>query len=209
MSQPALFSSCEPPAAPGGASHVVPDWPLAILRDVAGQVKDLLSPACDRIEVAGSIRRGKPRVRDIDLVAIPRHLRTDIGNPVWRMEFVDAVRGCDRWTIHSSLHNTSRSVKLRSVADPRLKIELWLAPPERFGWIHLLRTGDHEFTHELVARAPMRGVKFADGEVLVNHAVRACPDESDVFAAVGLPFIEPHERTRERLRQLWAATGRA
>ena len=35
-------------------------------------LRELLAPACERIEVAGSIRRGKPEVKDAEIVAIPK-----------------------------------------------------------------------------------------------------------------------------------------
>ena len=39
---------------------------------IAERVKETLSPHCDRIEITGSIRRGKPLVHDIDIVMIPK-----------------------------------------------------------------------------------------------------------------------------------------
>ena len=32
----------------------------------------LISPYCERIEIAGSLRRGKPEVHDIEIVAEPK-----------------------------------------------------------------------------------------------------------------------------------------
>lgn len=45
---------------------------LADARHVAEALVRELAPACDRIEIAGSIRRQKPWVSDIELVAIPQ-----------------------------------------------------------------------------------------------------------------------------------------
>ena len=39
---------------------------------IAERVVEILRPHCDRIEVAGSVRRGKPEVGDIEVVCIPR-----------------------------------------------------------------------------------------------------------------------------------------
>lgn len=38
----------------------------------AYELKNALSPFCERIEIAGSLRRGKPEVGDIELVFIPK-----------------------------------------------------------------------------------------------------------------------------------------
>ncbi len=39
---------------------------------IAEKVKAQLAPHCERIEIAGSIRRKKPDVGDIEIVAIPK-----------------------------------------------------------------------------------------------------------------------------------------
>jgi DNA polymerase/3'-5' exonuclease PolX len=47
--------------------------PLAQARQLAQELATIhLRPACERIEVAGSVRRGKSEVSDVELVAIPR-----------------------------------------------------------------------------------------------------------------------------------------
>jgi hypothetical protein len=40
-------------------------------REMAGALVELLAPACQRIEIAGSVRRKKPDPNDIELVAVP------------------------------------------------------------------------------------------------------------------------------------------
>jgi DNA polymerase/3'-5' exonuclease PolX len=49
--------------------------PLARARIIAGEIVDLLTPVCERIEVAGSVRREKATVGDnIEIVCVP-HVR--------------------------------------------------------------------------------------------------------------------------------------
>jgi len=43
-----------------------------VARTVAQKIVEELRPACDRIEIAGSLRRGNPAVHDIDLVLLPK-----------------------------------------------------------------------------------------------------------------------------------------
>ena len=45
--------------------------PLKRAKDIAAKVVEALQPFCTRIEVAGSIRRERPEVGDIDLVIEP------------------------------------------------------------------------------------------------------------------------------------------
>jgi len=39
--------------------------------NIAADIKSRLLPFCDQIEIAGSIRRRRPMVHDIDIVCIP------------------------------------------------------------------------------------------------------------------------------------------
>lgn len=48
-------------------------------RKVADRVVDILAPHCDRIEIAGSLRRGEHTVGDIELVCIPLFARRRVG----------------------------------------------------------------------------------------------------------------------------------
>src|SRR5690348_2917422 len=47
-------------------------WPAADARKVADYLVDALTPCCERICVAGSLRRGKPHVGDIEILYVPR-----------------------------------------------------------------------------------------------------------------------------------------
>ncbi len=49
-----------------------PKMPLAPARRLAEALVRELEPACERIEIAGSIRRGADHVGDLELLAIPR-----------------------------------------------------------------------------------------------------------------------------------------
>ena len=44
----------------------------AIERAVADQLVDLLEPYCERIQIAGSVRRKKPYVKDIELLCVSK-----------------------------------------------------------------------------------------------------------------------------------------
>ena len=44
-------------------------------REIAEGVKAKLAPHCERIEIAGSIRRGKPVVGDIEIVCVPHQVQ--------------------------------------------------------------------------------------------------------------------------------------
>jgi DNA polymerase/3'-5' exonuclease PolX len=50
---------------------------LEYTREIAEALVELLTPACQRIEIAGSIRRKKLYPNDIEVVAIPKWLYSE------------------------------------------------------------------------------------------------------------------------------------
>src|SRR5690242_17561878 len=46
--------------------------PLAAAWELANRVLTELAPFCERIKIAGSIRREKPEVKDLEIVCIPK-----------------------------------------------------------------------------------------------------------------------------------------
>src|SRR5438045_3687642 len=46
--------------------------PLAEARAIAEDFRDLIADSCDQVEIAGSIRRQKPDIGDIEIVAVPK-----------------------------------------------------------------------------------------------------------------------------------------
>jgi DNA polymerase/3'-5' exonuclease PolX len=60
-------------------------------REIADGLVRRLSPGCVRIEVAGSVRRGKAEVNDIELVAVPKmEVQADLfGGPGLQRSLLD------------------------------------------------------------------------------------------------------------------------
>ena len=46
--------------------------PRAVVLPITERLVSILAPFCERIEIAGSLRRLKPEVGDIELVVIPK-----------------------------------------------------------------------------------------------------------------------------------------
>lgn len=180
---------------------------LAEGRRVADAIAAHFSDACERLEVAGSVRREAPYVHDVDLVLIPTR------------SFWSRVGTESAWSIESKTLDPrkTRQVKLRW-RDPALKVELWVARPETWGWILMLRTGPDTFCKRLVTVAPdLGGHSFRDGEL--RRATSAggqstmvpTPEEADVFAALGLGEIPVAARSAQaiddRVRHLRSKGG--
>ena len=155
---------------------------LEVAQKMAADVINRLSPYCQKIEVAGSIRRRKAIVHDIDLVLIPS----------------------DPWNLESEVLALARPFqpklsgeKLKRFDYNGAQIDLYYASPETWSTLLLIRTGSKENNIRLCSRAKDMGWHLAaSGDGLFNETGRriAGDTEISIYNALGLPFQRPEER---------------
>ena len=146
---------------------------------VADAVVKRLSPYCQRIEIAGSIRRRKPWVNDVDLVLVPK----------------------DLWNLHSELMKLGQlkmsGKKIMRVMVGSTQVDLYIAEPETWATLLLIRTGSKENNIRLCSRAKDMGWHLAaSGDGLFNAKGERIAGDSEIsiYNALGLPFQRPEER---------------
>jgi DNA polymerase/3'-5' exonuclease PolX len=96
--------------------------------------------------------------------------------------------------------------RYRRIAAPQpgdvgalIPADIFLAYPEGWGAMLAIRTGPGDFSHLLVTKRDRGGpcpndVDFNHGYVWRGGQRLEVPEERDVFALVGLPWLAPHER---------------
>lgn len=192
--------------------------PLAAAEAVAVALLDLLEPACERIEIAGSIRRRKPVVGDLELVAIPR-LRPEPAGDLWGTEVRERDLLAERVAaLLAGGELSARAVTIRradgSTEQGRrmgraylalvyrgLPVDLFIVhPPAEWGVIFALRTGPGDWNIRLVSEVRRHGRRVAGGRILSAAGPITCPEEADFFRAIGQPWLDPSERRPERVR---------
>lgn len=173
--------------------------PHAQAMEIAGRLKALLSPACERIEIAGSLRRGKPDVGDIELLCIPKPadsvffadqldqtLKRLIADRV--LDFRLNVNG--RWTY---------GVWNKHLVDvgSGIGVDIFSTTAAKWGMALVVRTGPADFNIGVFSRFRELGmVGHAYGGVTDTDGMEIdCPDEETIFRLLGWPFIAPEERT--------------
>ena len=152
-------------------------------RSIAERVRGVLSPYCDKIEIAGSIRRGKPTVHDIDLVMIPKSGQDLMLNSLL----------CSMGKIVLD----GPRVKRLQLPDENITVDIYLATPDTWTVLLLIRTGSAESNVRLSSLARRKGWRLkASGEGLFDEdSNRIAGDtEESIFEALGIPFQQPHER---------------
>ncbi|TVP58358.1 MAG: DNA polymerase/3'-5' exonuclease PolX [Gemmatimonadales bacterium] len=166
------------------------------------------APELERLEVAGSYRRGKETVGDLDLLAL-----CDGGED-------DRQALMDRFTGYSEVDRVEMSGATRGsvVLRSGLPIDLRILGRSDYGAALHYFTGSKEHNVELRKRAQRRGLKVSEYGVFRvpegTDADRMEPGEGErvageteeeVFAAVDLPWIPP--ALRENRGEIQAAEG--
>jgi len=150
---------------------------------IADAVVKRLSPYCTKIEVAGSIRRRKAIVHDIDIVLIP--------SDAWNLEG-------EVLALASPFHPKMSGEKLKRFDFNGAQIDLYYATPQTWATLLLIRTGSKENNIRLCSRA--KGYfgwhLAASGDGLFDeNGMRIAGDtEISIYNALGLPFQRPEER---------------
>ncbi len=191
--------------------------PLATAAPIAAALRARLAPACARIAIAGSVRRRKPTVSDIELVAVPRLVAEPAGD-LWGERTVERDLLAERLAaLAASGELVPRRVMLHR-ADGRLEesrrigpayqallfrdlpVDLFIVrPPAEWGVIFALRTGPGDWNTRLVTECQRYGRRVSAGRLLVDGIPVACPEETDFFREIGQPWVEPPARQPARV----------
>jgi DNA polymerase (family 10) len=166
---------------------------------LAAKVCSALAPLCEKIEVAGSIRRGKAEVGDIDLVVLPKAVDLPGGlcgivkvdpSTVWKNLIPKAL-------LKSGLQLEVSGQELHRFSFPSgVQVDVYRARPETWGVILLVRTGSKEHNVKLCSLARYKGLMLSasQGVMDVERRVLASISEEEIFAALGLAFVKPKDR---------------
>jgi len=142
------------------------------------------TPELERLEVAGSYRRRKETIGDIDLLAIA-------SQPVPVMERFRSYPQVDKIL-------NAGDTKSTIVLGSGLQVDLRVVPAECYGAALIYFTGSKEHNVKLRRRAVERGLRISEYGVFNEHAGEneciAGREEADVYATVGLAWIPPELR---------------
>ncbi|MDQ3911927.1 MAG: DNA polymerase/3'-5' exonuclease PolX [Actinomycetota bacterium] len=138
-------------------------------------------PACEEAEVAGSLRRQKETIGDLDLVAASREGRV-LADAFAEAQFVDEV-----------LAHGPTKVFIRCGG---VEVDLRIVAPEAFGSLLHHFTGGQAHNIVLRERAIKRGLNISEyGLAQVGTGeYEPIQSEGEIYARLGLPYIPPELR---------------
>jgi DNA polymerase (family 10) len=155
------------------------------LQEAAGYAQDLLGHlrkvrGVKKVAVAGSFRRGRETIGDIDLLAT-----ADDG--------AAAIQG---FVAHPAVAQVSAQGSTRATVVLRagVQADLRVVAPESYGAALHYFTGSKAHNIAIRRRAQQRGLKINEYGVFRGERRVAGDSEESVFAAVGLPYIPPELR---------------
>ena len=162
---------------------------------IAEQLKELLAPACERIEIAGSTRRQKPDVGDIELLCIPKFVNgVDMLDRELGALFIQGLL-CHRRNKRGSITYGAKN-KLLLHRPSGIGVDIFSTTEECWPVALVVRTGGKDTNMRIAMAALRKGYQFhAYGKGFTTpQGEIVCHSERDVFEAVGLPYQAPEER---------------
>lgn len=184
-------------------------WPLASAVLVAKEICDALRPASERLAVAGSVRRQKLRVSDVEILFIPAFEIRSAGGlfeePVdvaeLKINELLEAGALEKRTLAGGKTAWGPSNKLARHKQSGIPVDLFRANNENW-WNYLVcRTGPASSNMRIALAAIARGWKwnpYGDGfsrqQENGDRFFHRVNSEDEVFEFAGLPYLPPPRR---------------
>lgn len=180
-------------------------WPHAEALAVAEQLQAILSPACRRIAIAGSLRRRKPDVGDVELLFVP--ILTERPDGLFDRRIVDVCSEVVEKLLADGVLAKRPNVNGHFTWGERNKLAIHVPsgiPVDLFGtseanWFVslVIRTGSKDTNLRLTNGAIRRGATlnaYGSGVTWSDGTQTPATSEEHVFEMCGVPYLPPHKR---------------
>jgi DNA polymerase/3'-5' exonuclease PolX len=180
-------------------------WEIAL--SVASAIYERLRPYCTRAEIAGSLRRRKPDVGDIEILYVPVIVQAPDPDDLFRINGIDRAALAIGEMIGAGILEKRRNALSREMFGPKNKlmrhvstgipIDLFASTEENWFNYLVCRTGPSESNMRICNAAIAKGWKwnpYGVGFSTADGEVRRMESERAVFDFVGLPYHEPGRR---------------
>jgi DNA polymerase (family 10) len=177
----------------GGEPERTRRFLLSAVLGIGDQIVEVLREheAADRVEIAGSARRWTDTCKDLDIIATA-HDPAALTKAFTEIELVGEVR-------------SSGEAGAAIVTNNGLRVDFRVVAPDQFGNALQHLTGSKQHNMALREYAVRRGLHVSEYGIEDDRdgSKRTCATEEEVYALLGLEYIEPE--LRENRGELQAA----
>ena|ERR1035437_2357644 len=176
---------------------------------VAKEIIETLTNCCEKIEIAGSLRREKEEVGDIEILYVPKYIERNERNLLFEVKTIRNVADekleelLRKNYFHKRINKIGSTVygdknKLLKHVESGINVDLFSTTiPAWYNYL-VCRTGGAANNALIAGRAKDMGWKwkvYEEGfENRNSKEIRKISSEEEVYAFVGLPYIKPKER---------------
>ena len=155
-------------------------------KSLAKEIIEIIKPYCSKLEIAGSVRRKKEFVKDIELVVTTPNVNTlknKLGLYLLKENKIPFLKAGNKYV---------------NFLYKGYKFDLFISDEDNFGLTFLIRTGSAEFSTRMLAQWK----RVTEGGASVNGYLHdksgnkyITPTEESVFELLKLDFIDPEFRS--------------
>lgn len=160
---------------------------------LAFKILQVIEPCCERVAVAGSVRRRRPEPLDIDIVLIPKPFMWNQIQTSMRAELgaMQGIAGPQLIRMYAPFANNQFSL----LSERQVQVDFYAATEQTWGTILLIRTGSTDHNIRLCTHAKALGMMLsASRGVIEKGVVIASKTEEEIFKALILPYVAPGDR---------------
>lgn len=187
-------------------------YPLSVGIEAAAMAAEMLEPVCRRVVIAGSVRRKRAQVHDVDLVIWPDYevVTADHQLSLFIFEHKPSYQATKLLQLARKLGwvewdpaNWPGIIRIPTseesgLAVERIPIELYICEPDggNFEALLQMRTGSAEYNIRLAKRAQELGLRYRAGYGIYEGERRVDDGtEAGIFTALGWEYTLPEFRS--------------
>jgi DNA polymerase/3'-5' exonuclease PolX len=181
-------------------------WPLAQAEAWAIGIARQLSGSCERITIAGSLRRRSETVGDVEIVLLPKiinrvlSIQADLFGGEQRMVRTASLawEKLDEMTIAGLLPEKSKGgdrYRCYLPGPDRLQLDVFsVGDPRGWGALLAMRTGPANYSKRCMVSLNRQGYHMSGGLLYIGSTIVPCKDEQDFFRCCGMRMVPPQDR---------------
>ncbi len=151
-------------------------------RHLSKQLTDYFkwAPGVTSVTVAGSMRRWKETIKNINLI-------------ITSNEPAKAIEALEKFPLVTKMEISEESRAVARLANG-LRVKLLITNSEQFPYAEFMETGSDSHIEEVQALAKGKGLRLGVTGLFKGTKKIACQSEQDIYKELGLPYIPPELR---------------